>query len=1352
MSSLPSNYPTGSLEPIAASKVEWFAQRYTEKFYEEYGFGHFLLAAYAAVPAYLTPDLLYKIWQNFNGYKWSGLNTSIHRIAVSDVLLSPLCREVGFELFEMEENIKLAFLEWLKNIEQSSTLWSKRGIYTVEQVAAFVQQYHKLPNSGFNRWGVSYTEAQDLEALSYSDPARVANILFDRMREYSGNQLESALLGTMDQFIKTKNRLTRLLPSDSVQLQNFSNNTTFVEALRDLIQKDNESFIKHLVAKPALLDLLQEENNGGIEVKVDGGIADKVAGLSQRKLNCLIIGVGNNSHDVNSARLIADLMAKRIPKAQLDIRPITGPAATKAAIIKACDALVKKTTASDDVLVYLAADALTHNDQCKVICADTSQSSSDTISFLLDIEVGARLNSINCSSITLILQTDHAATPYWLDVSKPQNVLIASSKHGQQPLFLNTKVDGKLYCSFTYAFVTEMEACRLKSTNRDLFVKVLSQYQAITDEKEKAHTWELKTPQLLCNAAALNNIFLQGKNDTAELQGLLQDSGYLTAPVNGVWNNYTAVALQSYMEAVDLPKHDGKQVYIDHLKAHKANQLNNSKPVFLLVFSDHGKTLPAMVKEKQQIAAQLRKAGANIQVELLENSTKEALSIKIKDPALRSRIELIYYSGYDSRGDMFLVDGPYTLFDLAPLLTYQKKLKLFVSNTCRSEYVAAYTTQLGIPAAIGIKDKVNDKDAADFGQLLFECLVDGKNIEMVMEYAGQIKKTQYSWDQYCFYGDKKLSWSFSLPPNPVINWQFQNRWICVIGSGADYSKEDLLTAKMVGKLLADEGYGLINGGWPGVDLATSESYFDHIRLYASEKASNYLLQFVENGNQPAFEQGVIEYVATNEWSKVVQRKSFAFISIGGKGFTYEMFSQVRGLGKTFVPLPHTGGDSEKIYMEMMSKGADSLSREYFELKSIDTINEKCIELIKTILKQSRTEEFKKTVEKLYKERSVTVADDLQKNRWGGKAKNNGKELTASIIKSGAGNFEITLTVVADHIPAYTLVALFLHHTFENEIEYVTVKNGQAQLVVNAYEAFTVGACTSDDTELELDLNKIPDAPRDFYYKEVSEVFKKQVRELYNSAAVVVSDDLQKRRWGGKNIVNGILLSASVSKRLLGFYKVELTISSVTQQPFMGDVAFFLHNTFKNEITFRKSIDGTARVSVTAYEAFTVGAYTEDGTRLELDLQKEQGYPKGFYYKETASDFYDEQEIKEQVAGSDKIGKKETVQNALLIFSTETQHTWLVFTNLKTYILLDDENTRKKKRIIQSSFNVVKTLPLKIRAANKDIENEAVVQFAAEKTWWYFSTVLFANKALFEEAIRKSLSEDAGKQFKDNARR
>jgi hypothetical protein len=97
---------------------------------------------------------------------------------------------------------------------------------------------------------------------------------------------------------------------------------------------------------------------------------------------------------------------------------------------------------------------------------------------------------------------------------------------------------------------------------------------------------------------------------------------------------------------------------------------------------------------------------------------------------------------------------------------------------------------------------------------------------------------------------------------------------------------------------------------------------------------------------------------------------------------------------------------------------------------------------------------------------------------------------------------------------------------------------------------------------------------------------------------------------------------------------------------------------------------------------------------------------------------------------------ETVVGELLIFQTPEQRTWLVATNRKVFVILDDEGTRNDKRIIQAAFDRARTLPLKF-----DTEKRAeAVKFAAEETWWYYSKHLFPTPKSLTAAVKRLVQE------------
>jgi hypothetical protein len=113
-------------------------------------------------------------------------------------------------------------------------------------------------------------------------------------------------------------------------------------------------------------------------------------------------------------------------------------------------------------------------------------------------------------------------------------------------------------------------------------------------------------------------------------------------------------------------------------------------------------------------------------------------------------------------------------------------------------------------------------------------------------------------------------------------------------------------------------------------------------------------------------------------------------------------------------------------------------------------------------------------------------EDPQKGRWGGLAQHNFRQLTALVTpasRRGAKWFNIDLEVSSTDPDAHPLagnVRFHLHHTFPNPKRTIRVIDGRARLRLLAYGAFTVGAeADKRQTQLELDLSTLPDAPQAF---------------------------------------------------------------------------------------------------------------------------------------------------------------------------------------------------------------------------------------------------------------------------------
>jgi hypothetical protein len=129
-------------------------------------------------------------------------------------------------------------------------------------------------------------------------------------------------------------------------------------------------------------------------------------------------------------------------------------------------------------------------------------------------------------------------------------------------------------------------------------------------------------------------------------------------------------------------------------------------------------------------------------------------------------------------------------------------------------------------------------------------------------------------------------------------------------------------------------------------------------------------------------------------------------------------------------------------------------------------------------------------------------------------------------------------------------------------------------------------------------------------------FQNKVKEIIKSKPIIVPDDCQKKRWGGKSENNNKRITAEVTPNnaLEGFFDIQILIDYKDGKPLDTYSAIIVHDSYQfpdNAIYLKK--DEPAQIELIAYEAFTIGAYLEDGTELELDLNDQQGYPKEFYW-------------------------------------------------------------------------------------------------------------------------------------------
>ncbi len=142
------------------------AQKRVEGFAQEFGEAHHNLARHAAFPLVLTPDLLYQIWANFvPEAPWT---------SVAHVLLSRLCRQVGYEMYEMDIADRNLLLRELKG---------EFGQEKFDELGEFLLDYVTQRLTDDDADTRDLREAQEWTALAYTKPDEAAHELAQRLSE-----------------------------------------------------------------------------------------------------------------------------------------------------------------------------------------------------------------------------------------------------------------------------------------------------------------------------------------------------------------------------------------------------------------------------------------------------------------------------------------------------------------------------------------------------------------------------------------------------------------------------------------------------------------------------------------------------------------------------------------------------------------------------------------------------------------------------------------------------------------------------------------------------------------------------------------------------------------------------------------------------------------------------------------------------------------------------------------------------------------------------------------------------------------------------------------------------------------
>ncbi|MEA5578658.1 formylglycine-generating enzyme family protein [Anabaena sp. UHCC 0451] len=198
-------------EIIAQNKVERFVSRFESSYR--------LLAYHAALPLVLTPELVNYLRVQFlksEGVPW---------IAEADLLLSDLCRPVGYELYVMDESVRVYLLQQL---EQDERFGEKR----IKEIARLLLNYVKHLAKTNPFLGNKDIQTQKWGAMLYLDTEQTVREIAKSINESIINKAEiSRLYKIAEDFKQQINK------SQTAKPEQFQDLLKYAQVVNDLLRK-----------------------------------------------------------------------------------------------------------------------------------------------------------------------------------------------------------------------------------------------------------------------------------------------------------------------------------------------------------------------------------------------------------------------------------------------------------------------------------------------------------------------------------------------------------------------------------------------------------------------------------------------------------------------------------------------------------------------------------------------------------------------------------------------------------------------------------------------------------------------------------------------------------------------------------------------------------------------------------------------------------------------------------------------------------------------------------------------------------------------------------------------------------
>ncbi len=148
------------------------------------------------------------------------------------------------------------------------------------------------------------------------------------------------------------------------------------------------------------------------------------------------------------------------------------------------------------------------------------------------------------------------------------------------------------------------------------------------------------------------------------------------------------------------------------------------------------------------------------------------------------------------------------------------------------------------------------------------------------------------------------------------------KWIRVAGLGRfDLPREVYWSSLEIGRAIACEGYGLVVGGWHGVDYVAADAFYQELQKLQKPLLS-YLIQVVPYEKSPEFHKGdggyVIQIKQGEDRYVESVRYCDAVVLLGGEGGTFDLYRHAVQEQKAVFPVAGTGGDARRAFEDVLT--------------------------------------------------------------------------------------------------------------------------------------------------------------------------------------------------------------------------------------------------------------------------------------------------------------------------------------------------------------------------------------------------------------------------------------------------